>query len=221
MTIYAGSDSDKSIVYLCDSLQKSHVKEVVIKQICRIRNCNSTTIKRITQPVQQQLNAFDCGVYAVAYATDLANNIDPTNSSYETQNIRDHLSSCLERGSLKPFPTTDKRTQRGKAKSCNLKLYCTCRMPFFVSGPDEDEGLFMASCCICEDWYNKKCENVNVSVFKVDKKTQQMMCKGCKIKTSIFIFSVASFILLLMTKTTSRNDILLLIRLCNIRKLPQ
>ena len=44
----------------------------------------------------QQLNAFDCGMYAVTSAIDLANNIDPTNRSYETQNIRYHLSRCFE-----------------------------------------------------------------------------------------------------------------------------
>ena len=107
VTIYADSDSDKSIVYLCDLLQKSQVSEVVIKQICRIRNCNSTTIKIISRPVQQQLNDFDCEVYALAYATNLANNIDPTNRSYETQIIRYHLSRCFERASIKPFSTTD------------------------------------------------------------------------------------------------------------------
>ena len=85
----------------------------------------------ISRPAQHQLNAFDCGVCGVAYATDLANNIYPINSSYETQNIQHHLSRYLERGSLKPFPTTDKRKKRRKAVSCNLKLYCSCRMPFF------------------------------------------------------------------------------------------
>ena len=122
MAIYADSDSDKLIVYLCDSLQRSQVSEVVIKQICRIWNCNSTTIKIILRLVQQELNVFDCWVYAVAYATDLANNIGPANGSYETENIRNHLSRCLGRGSLKPFPITDKRTKYGKATSCNLKI---------------------------------------------------------------------------------------------------
>ena len=45
------------------------------------------TINIISLPVQQQPNAFDCGVCPVAYSTDLANNIDLTNSLYETQNI--------------------------------------------------------------------------------------------------------------------------------------
>ena len=166
-------------------LQKSQVSAVVIKQICRIRNCNSTTIKIVSRPVQQQLNAFDYVVYTVAYATDLANNIDPANSSFETQSIRHYLPRCLERRSLQPFPTTDKRTKRGKAVSYNLKLYCSCRMSFFVSDPDEDKGRFMVSCCICEEWYHKKCENVNVSVFKDDKKAQQWMCKGCDL---VFLF---------------------------------
>ena len=120
VTIYADSDSNKPIVNICDSLQKSQVNEAVIKQICRIRNCNSTAIKILSWPVQEQLNDFNCWMYALAYTTDLANNIDPTNRSYETQNVGHYLSCCLERGSLKPFSTTGKRTKRGKATSCNL-----------------------------------------------------------------------------------------------------
>ena len=94
--------------YIYVSLQKSGQWSC---NKCRIRNCNSMTINIISRPVQQQLNAFDCGVYPVAYATDLANNIDFTNSLYETQNIWHDLSHCLERGSQKPFSTSDKRTK--------------------------------------------------------------------------------------------------------------
>ena len=83
------------------------------------------TLKIISRPVQQQLNAFDCGRYVVAQADDLANNIDPTNSSYKTQNTQHHLSRCLERGSLEPFPTTDKRTKCSKAVEAVLQLLNT------------------------------------------------------------------------------------------------
>lgn len=117
--------SSKSILYLRDSLQNSQVIEVVIKQICHIQNCNNMTLKIISRPVQQQLNDFDCGGYVVAQADDLANNIDPTNNSYKTQNTQHHLSRCLERGSLEPFPTTDKRTKCSKAVEAVLQLLNT------------------------------------------------------------------------------------------------
>ena len=131
---------------LIQTNQRLLVSEVVIKQICRIRNCNSTALKIISRPVQQQLIAFDCGVYTVVYTTDLANNIDPTDSSYEIQNIQHHPSRCLESRLLKSLPTTDKRTTRGKGTPCNLKLSCSCRKPFFVSVPDKDKGRFTVSC---------------------------------------------------------------------------
>ena len=38
--------------------------------------------------MQQQLNGFDCGVYAIAYATDIAFDRDPASLSYGRQEMR-------------------------------------------------------------------------------------------------------------------------------------
>ena len=43
-------------------------------------------------------------------------------------------------------------------------------MPYFKSDPDNDKGLFMICCSVCEEWYHKKCENVHSLVFKDEKK---------------------------------------------------
>ena len=49
-------------------------------------------------------------------------------------------------------------------------------MPFYETDPDEDKGLFTISCSCCEERFHKKCEKVNVSVFRDDNKASE--CKS-------------------------------------------
>ena len=42
-------------------------------------------------PVVQQTNGTDCGVYDIAFATVLCNNLDPTSRKFNRQAIRDQL----------------------------------------------------------------------------------------------------------------------------------
>ena len=43
-------------------------------------------------------------------------------------------------------------------------------MPFFKSDSDNDKGLFIICCSVCEEWYHKECENVHSSIFKDETK---------------------------------------------------
>jgi hypothetical protein len=54
--------------------------------------------------VQQQSDGSSCGLYAIAYAVDIANDIDPKGVRYDENNMRSHLLYCLDRDILKPFP---------------------------------------------------------------------------------------------------------------------
>jgi len=50
------------------------------------------------------------GVYAAAYATELAlNNAPGLQATFYMQQMRDHLARCLESGELKQFPRDDTR----------------------------------------------------------------------------------------------------------------
>ena len=69
--MYSDSVAEKSIIYLCHSLQKSELSKNISLLVCSIRHSSESEIKKIINPVQQQLNGFDCGIYAIAYATDL------------------------------------------------------------------------------------------------------------------------------------------------------
>ena len=62
-------------------------------------------------PVQQQLNAFDCGVFAVAFATDLVYGKDPAVQYYDTIKIRNDFLHSLQSRVTTPFPTRNKITK--------------------------------------------------------------------------------------------------------------
>ena len=133
VTIHSESVAENSIIYLCDSLQKSELSKNILRLVCSICHSSESEIKVISKPVQQQLNGFDCGVYAITYATDTAFDKDPASLSYDRQEMRKHLLRCLQRGDLELFPNSSKRTKCGKSIMHRVQLYCHCRMPFFNS----------------------------------------------------------------------------------------
>lgn len=55
-------------------------------------------------PVQQQTNGSDCGVFAIAFATCLTLERDPSQISFDIHGMRPHLASCLRNGALSLFP---------------------------------------------------------------------------------------------------------------------
>ena len=64
--------SDKSEVFLYDSLQTSTINPVLAKQICQIKYSSDDELIIHSRPVNQQNNLRDCGVYAIAFAVDIA-----------------------------------------------------------------------------------------------------------------------------------------------------
>ena len=74
-------------------------------------------------PVQQQLNACDCGVFAVAFTNDLAYGKDPAVQYYDTHKMRNHLLQYLQSRLITSFPTTNKRTKRARKTVNSIKLY--------------------------------------------------------------------------------------------------
>ena len=54
--------------------------------------------------MQQQDGGVDCGLFAIAFATELAYGNDPVQVSYVQSAMQDHLLLCLEQGEMKLFP---------------------------------------------------------------------------------------------------------------------
>ena len=81
---------------------------------------------------QQRVGTLDCGLFAVAYATEVCYRMDPAKASFEQSKTNIHLIQCLEEGKLARFPQTNK-VRKGlrppKSIALHLPLYCYCNMP--------------------------------------------------------------------------------------------
>ena len=97
--------------------------------------------------VQQHTGGYDCGLFAVAFATALANGAQPENMHFNQEAIRKHLHSCIKNGVLTMFPAV-LRKSLGVASTDMIKLNCKCRMP---------EILSTAECIKCSEWYHGGC----------------------------------------------------------------
>ena len=60
---------------------------------------------RINYPaVQKQLGSSDCGLFATAFAIDLAEGNDPRSLYFSQTEMRNHLFHCFKKGGLECFP---------------------------------------------------------------------------------------------------------------------
>ena len=65
--------------------------------------------------MQKQKGNSDCGVYAIAVATALCYQEDPTVIHWNTESMRRHLLKCLEQSKMEPFPRIpDETSKRGR-----------------------------------------------------------------------------------------------------------
>ena len=103
-----------------------------LKQIASIVKSRYHQIQMSLAKVQFQKTAVDCGVYALAFLTDLCHGIDPTTCDYASaQELRNHLIYCFRQGIMSPFPSTT-RSKPEASLILSLPVYCSCRMPFVV-----------------------------------------------------------------------------------------
>ena len=60
-------------------------------------------MKRIKM-TQRQQGGSDCGLFAIAYAVDLAMGTDPATIKYDQRAMRKHLIRSIEQGAITQFP---------------------------------------------------------------------------------------------------------------------
>ena len=146
-------DSDTVRIY--DSKRYSKVPSLFLKkQICSLLRPKSKHLFFDTMNVQPQDNGNDCGLFAIAYATELANRHDPTRCHWSTGSLRSHLLSCFEKQSMSQFPVEKERMSNRTRKSIKEDIFCVCRMP-------NDKDRPMIRCDNCHQWYHKDCESLS------------------------------------------------------------
>lgn len=122
-------------------------------------------------PVQVQLGGLDCGVFAIAFAYDLAaGRNDPSNVQYDQSKMREHLANCLESHSFAPFPKQPESKAvkfRKEFAFHAIELFGHCLMPEAWDG--------MIECDLCGKWLHMKCENLET--FQNEDEWQ---CRDCR-----------------------------------------
>ena len=123
------------------------------RQICAFWKSpiNQITFRMVN--IQRQPNESDCGVFAVATATEIVHGKDPILSFWDVSRMRTHLIECLEAKYIECFPQA--RTRRMPCGNRYKKViqdtvFCICRMP-------NDKSMPMIQCDRCMLWYHKSC----------------------------------------------------------------
>ena len=96
---------DTAAIFIYDSLnsRRLHVNnELFLKKLFPYFN----EIPKYFKTVQNQNNGRDCGVLAMAFATSIVFQQNPSQITYDLEKIRPHLYDMFERNTLIHFPTT-------------------------------------------------------------------------------------------------------------------
>ncbi|XP_035694654.1 polycystic kidney disease protein 1-like 2 [Branchiostoma floridae] len=80
----------------------------------------------ISPDVQRQGNVFDCGLFAIAWAVDIAEGQDVSRVAYDDRKMRSHLETCFKQGKLTPFPRQISCRKVGLTKAHQISLVCHC-----------------------------------------------------------------------------------------------
>ena len=126
---------------------------IAIEHACRMLMYSGDKVNFLNEKVQKQVGGNDCGLFSLAFATDLCHGLDPANQRHHQGSMRQHYVNCLENGATVPFPTTTKRVPHhlGNHKS-SVAIYCVCRLPY-----DKKEYVQYST---CKTWYHPTCVNV-------------------------------------------------------------
>ena len=93
--------------------------------------------------VQMQSGTYDCGLFAIAFATALVHGEHPGKFLFNQDSMRLHLMRCLELGEMTMFPIKKMRRSAGRTKSEDIiELHCSCHMP-------EIPGVDVIECSAC------------------------------------------------------------------------
>ena len=140
-------------VEVFDSIYRKPHNEDVKKMLCLFYKRNIAYGKlKISYPnVQRQLGSNDCGLFAIAFAVDLAERNDLTQIFYKQDEMRDHLVDCFRNKKLTLFPRNIKHGlyRNDDTKETTLLISCHCGRHNTLDD--------MVTCCMCRKKYHTGC----------------------------------------------------------------
>ena len=167
--------TDSASIDVYDSLPTALSQEgSIVQQACTI--LQSLKLDRFSLNVvnvSPQLGSVDCGLFAIAMATDICNGIDPAAVDYKQDAMRSHLVTSFEKQYLSPFPSFAHKSLRKQVVfTLDVDLHCMCRQP---------EQLPMVCCDGCDTWYHPDCIDVHIPDEVFDETGDiSWYCPSCK-----------------------------------------
>jgi len=159
---------DSNNIYIYDSLNSGSINNNLVNTTCCFFKCKYDSLHFDVVNVSKQSNHYDCGVLAIAYATELAHGEDPAKYDWSNALIRKHLINCLEKKKMERFPQSKTRTLRlGQRilKTKMIKLFCECRMA-------KDESKAMIQCSSSKKLFHIDCVSPKTCI-------QSWVCVKC------------------------------------------
>ena len=168
---------DSGIVRVFDSLYNKPSQNAIEQHSSRLLKHNGRTITFLNEKVQKQRELSNCGLFALAFATDLCHELDPANEQYDQTAMRQHYVKCLESKAMIPFPKTAKRVpcQMTCIKTL-VEIFCVCRQP-------NDHHQYV-QCFFCQEWYHPTCVDIPVKAINSKRKWRCMKCRSSSIQLS-------------------------------------
>ena len=149
-----------------------NTNSTAVEHACRMLMYPGDKVTFINEKVQRQVGGSDCGLFLLAFATDLCHGIDPTNQKYNQGSIRQHYVNCLENGAMPPFPKTEKRVPRHLGSiTSSVAIYCVCRLPY------DREEYVQCSNGKCKKWYHPTCVKIPAWAINSNRKWR---CNKCE-----------------------------------------
>ena len=161
------------IVKVFDSLYRKP-NSVAINHACRMLLHPQNAVTFLNEKVQKQVGINDCGLFALAFATDLCHGLDPTTQKYSQKEMRHHYVSCLQSGKMTPFPKTERRVPYHlSSNKISIPIFCLCRLP-----NDKQEYV---ECFGCHGWYHPECASIPECVIN---SRLHWKCHKCRSSTN-------------------------------------
>ena len=167
-------------VTLYDSLMTGRTSEELDLQLALLYGDSTGDINVNFSHIQQQRGA-DCGLFAAAVCLALATGVNPETIRWRQNKMRVHMSECIKKEVLIPFPTIQGnilrlRTTTLSKNDFKIKLWCVCNLPSFAF-------KHMVECQTCLKWYHKPCVGYEDS----NKEISTFSCHECREDTLTLI----------------------------------
>ena len=163
-------------VRVYDSMMNLEVSLATQLDICQFLKPEADRIIFDVMNVEQQQNTHDCGIYAIAFATELAYGHDPVLHKFEAGEMRSHLLHCLEKKKMERYFSSGTRNipmGRRVRKSIPIIVYCICRLP-------NDPTLLMVECNNCRGWFHTRCLTFPSDTKATVSYGHKWQCNKCK-----------------------------------------